>query len=304
MHHLNYHHLYYFYLVAREGSIAQAAKLLHVTPQTVSGQLSTFENQIGYPLFDRVNKRLYLNDKGKVSFQYASEIFHKGHQLAEILNAGDEVNTKEFVIGITNGIPKVLFYDFVHDTMRNFANVKYVIKEDSFDGLLKELAINAIDFIVADRGIAPGSQVSANSHFLGESALSFFAKAPLSHSQTFPDCLNHMPLLIQGNTSGIHHALMSWLETEQLYPKIVAEFDDTALLKLFGSEDFGVFCAPSAISNHVEAQYGVYCIGQAHSLNERYYAITGKSRVDFTITESIIKAARIILGYSQKLIDA
>ena len=97
---------------------------------------------------------------------------------------------------------------------------------------------------------------------------------------------------------------MSWLETEQLYPKIVAEFDDTALLKLFGSEDFGVFCAPSAISNHVEAQYGVYCIGQAHSLNERYYAITGKSRVDFTITESIIKAARIILGYSQKLTDA
>ena len=295
MHHLNYHHLYYFYLVAREGSIAKAAKLLHVTPQTVSGQLSTFENQLGYPLFDRINKRLYLNAKGKISYQYASEIFNKGNQLAEILNNSDEVNTKEFVIGITNGIPKVLFYDFVHSTMRTYANVRYVIKEDSFDGLLKELAINAIDFIVADRGIAPGTQVNANSYFLGESSLSFFAKRPLNDSQHFPSCLNQMPLLIQGYTSGIRQALASWLETEQLYPKIVAEFDDSALLKLFGSEDFGVFCAPSAISKHVEAQYGVHRICNANTLNERNYAITGKSRSDYTISEAIIHEARKIL---------
>ena len=123
MHHLNYHHLYYFYLVAREGSIAKAAKLLHVTPQTVSGQLSTFESQLGYSLFDRINKRLYLNAKGKVSYQYASEIFHKGNQLSEILNNTDEITTNEFVIGITNGIPKVLFYDSVHSIMREFSTV-------------------------------------------------------------------------------------------------------------------------------------------------------------------------------------
>ncbi|AUC89641.1 LysR family transcriptional regulator [Alteromonas sp. MB-3u-76] len=292
MHHLNYHHLYYFYLVAREGSIAKAAKLLHVTPQTVSGQLSTFENQLGYSLFDRINKRLYLNAKGKLSYQYASEIFHKGNQLAEILNTNDEVNTKEFVIGITNGVPKVLFFDFVHHTMRQFANVKYVIKEDSFDVLLKELAINAVDFIMADRGIAPGTQVNANSYFLGESSLSFFAKQPLANNQRFPECLNHMPLLMQGNTSGIRHALTSWLEAEQLYPKIVAEFDDSALLKLFGSENFGVFCAPSAIADHVEAQYNVHCIGKADSLSERYYAITGKSRAEYTLSEHIVETAR------------
>ncbi|GEA09550.1 transcriptional activator NhaR [Alteromonas sp. KUL42] len=295
MHHLNYHHLYYFYLVAREGSIAKAAKLLHVTPQTVSGQLSTFESQLGYSLFDRINKRLYLNAKGKVSYQYASEIFHKGYQLAEILNNSDEITTNEFVIGITNGIPKVLFYDFVHSTMRAFSNVKYIIKEDSFDGLLKELAINAIDFIVADRGIAPGTQVNANSYFLGESSLSFFAKQALSNNQQFPTCLNQMPLLIQGYTSGIRQALTSWLEAEQLHPKIIAEFDDSALLKLFGSENFGVFCAPSAISQHVEAQYNVHCIGNAATLNERYYAITGKSRADNTICNAIVRSAQTIL---------
>ena len=295
MHHSNYHHLYYFYLVAREGSIAKAAKLLHVTPQTVSGQLSTFESQLGYSLFDRINRRLYLNAKGKVSYQYASEIFHKGYQLAEILNNSNEISTNEFVIGITNGIPKVLFYDFVHSTMRTFSNVKYIIKEDSFDGLLKELAINAIDFIVADRGIAPGTQVNANSYFLGESSLSFFAKQALSDKQQFPTCLNQMPLLIQGYTSGIRQALTSWLETEQLYPKIIAEFDDSALLKLFGSENFGVFCAPSAIAQHVEAQYNVHCIGNATTLNERYYAITGKSRADNTICNAIVRSARTIL---------
>ena len=149
---------------------------------------------------------------------------------------------------------------------------------------------------MADRGIAPGTQISANSFFLGESSLSFFAKAPLSEHLHFPDCLNQMPLLIQGNTSGIRHALTSWLENKQLYPRIVAEFDDTALLKLFGSENFGVFCAPSAISKHIEEHYGVHCIGNATTLNERYYAITGKSRADYTISEAIVAEARMILG--------
>lgn len=296
MHHLNYHHLYYFYLIGREGSVAKAAKLLHVTPQTVSGQLSTFENQLGYSLFDRINKRLYLNAKGKLAYQYASEIFQKGSQLAELLKTSHEHTTREFVIGITNGIPKVLFYDFVHHTMRKHANVKYVIKEDSFDALLKELAINAIDFIIADRGIAPGTRVNANSYFLGETHISFFAKTPLTPQQTFPQCLNDMPLLFPGDTSGIHLSLASWLETEQLFPTIVAEFDDSALLKLFGSENFGVFCAPSAIAPHVETQYQVHCIGEAPSVSERYYAISGKAHSDHAIADDIIRQSRHVLG--------
>ena len=152
---------------------------------------------------------------------------------------------------------------------------------------------------MADRGIAPGTQVNANSYFLGESSLSFFAKHPLKHNERFPGCLNHMPLLMQGHTSGIRHALVSWLETEQLYPKIVAEFDDSALLKLFGSEDFGVFCAPSAISTHVEVQYGVHCIGNAKALNERYYAITGKSRADYTICEHIVDNAKALFTQNE-----
>lgn len=296
MHHLNYHHLYYFYVIAREGSISKAAALLHVTPQTVSGQLSTFERQLGYALFERVNKRLHLNAKGKIAYQHACEIFQKGNQLAEILKSPIDHANSEFVIGITNGIPKVLFYDFVHQTMGAFSNVKYIIREDSLDGLLKELAINAIDFIVSDRGIAPGTQVNANSHFLGHSSLSFFAKHTLNKHQHFPTCLNEMPLLLQSSSSGIRSALSKWLIDEQIFPNIVAEFDDSALLKLFGSENFGVFCAPSAIAAHVEKQYGVHCIGEVDSISERYFAITGKSRTDYTISEAIILQAKAVLG--------
>lgn len=296
MHHLNYHHLYYFYLVAREGSIAKAASLLHVTPQTVSGQLAKFEENLGYSLFDRINKRLFLNSKGKLAYQHATEIFHKGNQLSELLRTEHEHTSREFVIGITNGIPKVLFYDFVHSTMRKHRNVKYVIKEGSFDSLLKELAINALDFIISDCGIAPGKHISANSYFLGESHISFFAKNKLDETQTFPECLNEMALLFPGDTSGIHRGLLSWLEAEQLYPTILAEFDDSALLKLFGSEDFGVFCAPSAIAEHVEAQYQVHCIGQVTSVSERYYAITGKSRAAYSVGEEIIEASRKVLS--------
>lgn len=298
MHHLNYHHLYYFYLVAREGSISKAAALLHVTPQTVSGQLSTFERQLGYALFERVNKRLYLNTKGKVAYHHACEIFQKGSQLAEILKSPIDHANSEFVIGITNGIPKVLFYDFVHKTMATFSNVKYIIREDSLDGLLKELAINSIDFIVSDRGIAPGTQINANSQFLGASNLSFFAKQRLNANQQFPHCLNEMPLLLQSSSSGIRSALTKWLDDEQLFPKIVAEFDDSALLKLFGSEAFGVFCAPSAIATHVEKQYGVHRIGEVDSISERYFAITGKSRADYTLSENIVEQAKAVLAES------
>ena len=201
MHQLNYHHLYYFYLIAREGSIASAAKLLHVTPQTVSGQLSTFEKQLGYSLFDRVSKRLYLNSKGKLVYQHASEIFQKGARLVELLHAD---------------------------------NVRFIFREGPFDSLISDLAVNHIDLVIADRGIAPGTQLNANSYFLGESHLSFFAaKSQVNHHQAFPRSLNGVSLLLPGIKSGITLGLTSWLEANQLYPRIVAEFDDSALLKVW-----------------------------------------------------------------------
>lgn len=293
---INYHHLYYFYLIAREGGIAKASKLLHVTPQTASGQLATFEKQLGYPLFDRVNKRLYLNRKGKMVYQHASEIFHKGTQLAELLHADNDATEQTFVIGVTDAIPKVLAYDFVHLTMAQSPNVKFVFREGAFDSLISDLAINNIDLIIADRGIAPGTQVNASSHFLGESHLSFFASAEHPAREiAFPSCLNGQNLLLPGVKSGINLGLTTWFESQQLFPKIVAEFDDNALLKIFGSQGFGIFCAPAAIASHVEDQYQVTCLGNVENITERFYAITAKSKTQHNLINSIVNEARNLL---------
>ncbi|MDC8831513.1 LysR family transcriptional regulator [Alteromonas gilva] len=297
---VNYHHLYYFYLIAREGSIAKASRLLHVTPQTVSGQLSTFEKQLGYPLFDRVSKRLHLNRKGKMVYQHASEIFQKGSQLAELLHADNEAIEQSFVVGVTDAIPKVLAYDFVHRSMRQFSNVRFIFREGPFDTLVSDLAINQIDLIIADRGIAPGTQINANSHFLGESHLSFFACPDHpAIQQPFPASLNGQDLLLPGVKSGITLGLTTWFESQQLFPKIVAEFDDSALLKLFGSEGFGIFCAPAAIARHVEDHYKVACLGNVENITERYYAITAKSKTHHAIVTSIINEAQDLLHNQQ-----
>ncbi|MFS1703766.1 LysR family transcriptional regulator [Alteromonas sp. AMM-1] len=296
MYNLNFRHLYYFYLVAREGNIVNAAKLLHVTPQTVSGQLTTFESQIGCQLFDRINKRLYLNSKGKAVFEHASEIFHRGNLLTDIIRNDHEASQQSFTIGITDAIPKVLAYDFFANTMREYPHIKFQFREGSFDTLLSELAVNHIDLVIADRGIAPGTQVSANSYFLGESHLAFFSSDPdIAKGAGFPACLDNRNLLLPGIKSGITLGLTTWFESQHIFPHVVAEFDDSALLKLFGSEGFGVFCAPSAIAEHVEQQYQVIKCGEVPEIKERFYALTGKSQAQHGIVKAVLNEARALL---------
>lgn len=298
MHHLNYHHLYYFYLTAKLGSIAKAAKALHVTPQTVSGQLATFEQHCGFNLFDRVGKRLQLTPVGKRVFSQASEIFKKGNQLAEFLRAGDAQAHREYTIGLTDAIPKVLAFDFIHQAMAANPTVRFEFKEGTFDHLVSELAVNRIDIVLADRGVAPGATVSAISHKLGESSVSFFASAAVSEqlSGSFPDCLDQAPMLMPGVRSGIAHGLTSWLQDRQVFVRQVAEFDDSALLKLFGSEGFGIFCAPTCISAHVQAQYQVRQIGTADTLKEQFFALTRHNQADNRLARKLIDHASALLN--------
>jgi LysR family transcriptional activator of nhaA len=295
---LNYHHLYYFYIIAREGSMSKAAKLLNVTPQTVSGQIHAFEKQLGYCVFDRISKRLYLNQQGKLIYQYASDMFLKGEQLIEILNTDVDQLSHSFVIGITDAIPKALAYNFIKQTMSVYSNVRFVFREGPFESLIADLKFNQIDLILADRGVAPEIQVNANSYFLGESHLSFFVKShdAVSYKGDFPQSLHGQNILLPGTKSGIILGLTSWLDSQNIEPKIVAEFDDSALLTLFGSEGFGVFAAPAAITEHIKAQHDVVCLGEADNITERYYAITSKNRAHHDIVKHVVEFARTVLA--------
>ena len=282
---LNYHHLYYFFVTAREGSVAKAAEVLHVTPQTVSGQISTFESYLGTVLFDRIGKRLFLNSLGKVAYEYAEEIFASGHELLDMLLEKREHRVRTFTIGITDAVPKVLAFDLIHGTSKKFDSTRFIYKEGEFDTLCADLAINKLDLIIADRNLIPGSNIKAYGYLLRESGLSFFA----SHQQAdalreaFPQSLQHAGMLMSGEKSSMKYNLLAWFERLKMSPKIVAEFDDSALLKMFGQEGHGVFAAPSSIAEHISQRYGVSCIGETLDITERYYAIctdrTGKSDI-------------------------
>lgn len=295
---LNYHHLYYFYVTAREGSLAKASGKLHVTPQTVSGQISTFEETIGFPLFERIGRRMHLNERGQTVYAHAEEIFQKGAQLTELLRTGASGQTQEFVVGLTDAIPKILAHDFMQPVLLANPAVRFVFREGAFDNLVADMAINHIHLVLADHGIAPGAGVRASDVALGESDLSFFASPRLADELTgdFPHSLNNAPFLLPGENSGILHSLLSWLEQEQLYPHITGEFDDSALLKIFGSEGFGVFCSPSCVSEHVESQYRVKCIGKTDQVNERFYALTRRNQRDHAIVNQVIASAKRVLS--------
>ena len=277
---LNYNHLYYFYLIAKEGSITQACKILHLTPQTVSGQLATFEDYLGIPLFERSGKRLILNDHGKLVFSYAEDIFKLGHELLQDLSPSQLSQKLTFTVGITDVIPKVFSYDYLKPVLDGDLPIKLICREGELDHLLAELALNRLDVILSDRPIPPGRKVKAYNHKAIDSGMSFYiAKSQASTLKgEFPACLNNQKLLIPGDQSSVKLSLLSWLNDKDLKPNIVAEFDDSALTKLFGQAGYGIFTTPTIVENHVLQTYQVEVIGRTADVTEQLYLITAERK--------------------------
>lgn len=273
---LNYNHLYYFYLIAKEGSIAKACKILHLTPQTISGQLATLEDYLGLKLFERSGKKLVLNEHGKKVFSYAEDIFNLGHELLQSLGPNQLNQKMTFTVGITDVIPKVFCYDFLKPVFDSDLPIKLVCREGELDHLLAELALNKLDVILSDCPIPPGRKVKAYSHKAIDSGLTFYIANNQSHliSGDFPQNLNQQKLLIPGEQSSLRLSLLSWLKDNDLHPEIVAEFDDSALTKLFGQAGYGIFCTPSMVENHVLKTYQVQVIGRTEEIKEQLYLIT------------------------------
>jgi len=300
---LNYHHLHYFYITAKEGSIVKAASALHVTPQTVSGQITVFESCLGMKLFDRRGKRLVLNQQGTTAFRYAEDIFSLGRELQDTLAQKSQGRLTTFTIGVTDVIPKVLAFSLVKPMLHDLKATRLICREGDLDSLLADLALNRLDIILSDRPLMPGSNVKAFSHFLGESSVSFFA-SDLSDDEDwtpFPDCLNNQPLLVSSDKSSIKFNLLSWFERQRIRPRVVAEFDDSAMLKLFGQQGYGVFCAPTSIEEHLTSQYLVKCIGHTDDLTERYYAISPERKIRSEIVLKLVnKASEVFSGVSNQ----
>lgn len=300
-HQLNYKHLHYFYTTAREGSVASAAALLHVSPQTISGQLGIFQEYLGVELFDRKGKQLVMNDMGKMVYDYAEDIFSLGAELQQSIQRRDNKEQFRFAVGVTEVIPKILSVNILESCFELTEPMKLVCREGDFDTLLSELALNKLDLILTDRQLPPGIPIRAYNHFLGECGLTFYSggKRAKKLAADFPQSLHQHPLLICGDKSNQKMNLQSWFDSEQIAPQVVAECDDSALIKYFGRSGHGVFCTPSIIETHVVEQYGVSIIGRTEEVREHFYAVSPERKVKHPGVKRLLDSARQFFGEDQ-----
>jgi len=291
---LNYNHLYYFYAVATDGSIAKASQRLNLTPQTISSQITTFETQLGFDLFNRVGKRLQLSEKGRLVFSYANDIFQIGDELKSVLQTQEPARLQTLTVGITDVIPKTLAYQLLSPALSLDQAVRLICNEGDQESLLADLAMDKIDMILTDQPLQPGSQVKAHNYQLTSSGFTFFASESLALvcREGFPQSLSGQPFLLQGKKSAVRQRLSSWLEKQDIAPNIIAEFDDSALQKSFGQGGYGVFAAPTIIEQSIASQYQVEIIGRTQEVQEHYYATTLEHRLKHPAIVEIVNGGK------------
>lgn len=291
---LNYHHLLYFWVVAKEGSIVRASEQLHLAQPTISGQLRSLEDSLGERLFLRVGRNLELTEVGRLVYQYADEIFSLGRELLDTIHDRPTGRPVRVTIGLTDVLPKLVAYRILEPVMHLAMPVHIVCLEGKLEPLLAELALYNLDVVLSEAPISPGVHVRAFNHLLGECGVAFFGTPSLAavYRETFPQSLTGAPILMPTMNTMVRRSLSHWLETEGLRPRIVGEFEDSALLKVFGQRGAGLFVAPTIIEAEVRQQYGVEVVGRVDTIRERFYAITVERRIKHPAIVALSDAAR------------
>jgi LysR family transcriptional activator of nhaA len=291
---LNYKHLHYFVSVAREGGIIRASERLHLAPQTLSGQISQFEERIGVALFNRTGRRMELTPAGKLALSYAEEIFQTGAELEDMLRHGGEERFVTFRVGIADVVPKFVAYRLLAPVLELPESVRLVCQEDRLERLLAEMSIHRLDMVLADRPMPPGTEIKGYSHPLGESGVAFLASPALAGKlkDRFPASLEGESLLLPGKDSALHGALPRWLDRQGVRMQIVGEFDDSALMKAFGEGGAGVFPAAIASLPDVVAHYRVEQVGATEDIRERFFLISPERRLSHPAARAVSENAR------------
>lgn len=291
---LNYRHLYYFRTVAKAGALNRAAEKLHLTPQTLSGQLSAFEERLGVALFRRNGRRLELTDAGRTALVYADDIFQIGAELEDALQNRLAPRAHPFRVGIAEVVPKAIAYQLLAPALALAEPVKLVCLEDRLEQLAAELSIHRLDMVLADRPLPATMDIKGYSHPLGECGIAFLAARTIGSAleADFPASLQGAPLLIPGEDSALRVPLLRWLERKGIQPVIVGEFDDSALMSAFGQAGAGVFPVPLTTARDVMRQYEVIELGRTLEIRERFFAISVERRLRHPAVLAVSEAAR------------
>ncbi len=292
---LNYHHLQYFWVVARQGSIVRASEELHLAHPTISGQIHKLEEVLGEKLFARRGRNLVLTEAGRVAFRYADEIFSLGREFVDTLRGRATGRPLRLVVGVADVLPASLVRRFLEPAFRLGQPVRVICRADkSVDEFVAELALHRVDVVLADGPAASGIPVRTFSHRLGECGTSFFAARKLAPSlkRRFPRSLDNVPFLLPGAPSTVRRSLEQWLISHDVRPMVVAEFDDSALAKSFGVEGMGVFATPTVIESEVLQQSGVRVIGRSEEVRHQFYALSVERKIKHPAVVAICKSAR------------
>jgi LysR family transcriptional activator of nhaA len=291
---VNYHHLHYFWVVAREGGLVPAGKVLRLSHPTLSAQIHALEDHLGEKLFTKVGRKLALTEIGRVVFRYADEIFTLGREMLDTVQDRSTGQPLRLQVGVVDVVPKLVVRRLLEPALRLAEPVRLVCSEDSYEKLLVDLALHSLDIVIADSPVPSGSSVRAFNHLLGETGISFFGKKALvkRYRRGFPRSLDGAPVLLPLENSSLRRALNQWFNRHGVKPRVVAEFEDSALLKVFGADGIGIFSAPSAVEKEVCRQYGVEVLGRAPEVKERFYAVSVERRLKNPAVVAISEAAR------------
>jgi LysR family transcriptional activator of nhaA len=290
---INYHHLLYFWLVAREGSLARASSELRLAQSTVSKQIHQLENLLGHALFSKKGRRLVLTESGRVVFRYADEIFSLGREMLDTLRDRPVGKPKRITVGVADVVPKLVAEHVLSVVLNLEEPIRLTCREDKPERLLASLALHELDVILTDAPASPHVNVRAFNHLLGSSEIAFFGSQKLAskYRRNFPASLNGAPVLLPTENTVMRRSLEQWFESQDIRPVIVGEFEDSALLKVFGFRGVGLFPAASVISKEIESQYHVRSIGKISGVSERLYAVTVERRIKNPAVVAICSAA-------------
>jgi LysR family transcriptional regulator, transcriptional activator of nhaA len=292
---LNYHHLLYFWAVAKYGSVVRASTELRLAQPTISGQVRKLEGVLGVKLFDRVGRQLELTEVGRSVFRSADEIFSLGQELMGSVKGRPSPRPLRLTVGVADVLPKVLVQKLLEPAFKIEKPIQLFCREDrAVEAFLAELAGQELDMVLADRPVSPGIKVHAYNHLLGECGTTFLASPKLANTyrRGFPKSIDGVPCLLPSVNATVRRALDQWFESAKVRPKLVAEFDDSALMYAFGEEGKGIFPSPTVFEAEFRRRYKVQVVGRIASVRQQFYAISVDRRIHHPAVMAIINAAR------------
>jgi len=291
---INYHHLFYFWMVAKTGTVSAAAKKLHLARPTVTAQVRELERSVGQKLLRQQGRGLVLTEFGQQIFAYAENIFSIGQELREFIKTGQPGRRQKLRVGMPDVVPKLIAFELLKPALIGAEPPRMECYEGKLTDLLADLAIHRLDLVLSDSPAPTTLDVNVYNHKLGECGLSILATPSLAkkYRKGFPDSLTNAPILLPTELTVVRRSLDRWMEDRKVFPEIVAELEDSALLKVFGQAGQGVFPVPSVIEDIVKKQYGVWLVGRIPEVLDTFYVISVEKRVQHEAAIRIMNQAR------------